>query len=363
MRVLHLESGRHLYGGAKQVEHIVRGLAARGVENILVAPGESPLIERLRDVAVTEACRMQGDLDPGLVHRLLKLVRRHRPDVVHVHSRRGADLWGGLAARKAGLPAVLSRRVDNRESFSFKYRLYAHIIAISRAIETVLQAQGVPAEKISCVRSAINPEEFSTSAPAAEFAAEFGLPEGVPTLAVVAQLIPRKGHRFLLRALPAVLRQFPELRLLLFGQGPLQDDLQSQVDEAGFGDHVVFAGFRDDLSRWLGCVDVLVHPVEAEGLGVSLMQASAAGVPMVASNAGGVPEVVRDGENGIIYGAADDPVLAQRLIELLSDSALRARYADNGRRLARDEFALDRMVAGNLAVYQSLLMTGYNESL
>jgi glycosyltransferase involved in cell wall biosynthesis len=107
---------------------------------------------------------------------------------------------------------------------------------------------------------------------------------------VVAQLIERKGHRFLLDALPALIAARPNLQLVFFGKGPLAGLLQERIDGEGLADHVRLAGFRDDLTDLLPCLDLLVHPATMEGLGVSLLQASAAGVPIVASRAGGIPE-------------------------------------------------------------------------
>jgi glycosyltransferase involved in cell wall biosynthesis len=80
---------------------------------------------------------------------------------------------------------------------------------------------------------------------------------------------------------------------VFFGKGPLAGLLQERVDAEGLADHVRLAGFRDDLTEVLPCLDLLVHPATMEGLGVSLLQASAAGVPIVASRAGGIPEAVR----------------------------------------------------------------------
>ncbi|MGV2481583.1 UNVERIFIED_CONTAM: glycosyltransferase, partial [Salmonella enterica subsp. enterica serovar Weltevreden] len=83
------------------------------------------------------------------------------------------------------------------------------------------------------------------------------------------------------------------------------------------------AGFRKDLPRWLGCLDLLVHPALMEGLGVSLLQASAAGVPIIASRAGGMPEAVRDGVNGLLVPPGDVAPLRLALQEMLADPAER----------------------------------------
>ena len=105
----------------------------------------------------------------------------------------------------------------------------------------------------------------------------------------------------------------------------------------------------------LGCLDLLVHPADMEGLGVSLLQASAARVPIIASRAGGMPEAVRDGENGLLIAPGDVAALAAAMQRLLGDAALRARMGEAGRALVLKEFSTEVMCEGNLAIYRKVL--------
>ena len=116
MKVLHVEAGKHLYGGALQVVFLLRGLKARGVDSVLACPIGSAIAQEAAPHARVVEMTMKGDADLGLVGRLRRLIREIKPDVVHLHSRRGSDLWGAIAARLEGVPVVLSRRVDNPES-------------------------------------------------------------------------------------------------------------------------------------------------------------------------------------------------------------------------------------------------------
>lgn len=360
MKSLHVESGRHLYGGALQVVFLLQGLQARGVPGVLVCPEGSAIAEAARPHALrVHEIAMKGDLDAGMLGRLRTLIREERPDVVHLHSRRGSDLWGGLAARREGVPAVLSRRVDNPEPrwwVAAKYRLYGRVVAISEGIRQVLLAEGLSPGQVVCVHSAVDTEKYRPEpAERAWLRAEFGLGDDEPTLAMAAQFIPRKGHRTLLAALPAVLAAHPRTRTLLFGQGPELEPVRKLVHAAGLGERVLFPGFRGDLERVLRCIDVMVHPAEMEGLGVALLQAAACGLPIVAGRAGGIPEIVRPGLNGELIEPGDAAALSHHLIRLLADPALRAGYGAAGRHLVLDEFSVDAMVEGNLAVYRGLL--------
>lgn len=360
MKVLHIEAGKHLYGGALQVVFLLGGLRKLGGEHLLACPVGSAIAEAARPVASrVHEIEMRGDADVGLVGRLRRLIRAERPDLVHLHSRRGIDVWGAIAARLEGIPVVLSRRVDNPEPrwlVPLKYRLYDHVITISEGIRRVLLAQGVPQDKITCVHSAVDTERYRPGChDAAWFRAEFDLDEQALTLAMAAQFIPRKGHRTLIEALPAVLDQHPNVRVLLFGQGPLLPDIQALVQQKGLERVVTFAGFRRDLERILPCVDVVVHPASMEGLGVALLQAAACGRPIVAGRAGGIPEVVRPGLNGELVPPENPHALATALAALICNESLRNQYGQAGREYVVSRFSIPAMVAGNASVYQAVL--------
>lgn len=358
-RVVHVETGRHLYGGAAQVLYLCTGLRNHGVESVLVAPEGSAIAEAARERGLrVRTIPLAGEGDLRFVPRLVRVLREESPDLVHCHSRRGADTLGGLAAKAAGIPAVVSRRVDNPEPVVLalpKYALYRKVITISERIREVVVSAGVDPGKVVCVRSAVEVERWSGPCDPVRFSQVTGAQDGEPTLAVAAQFIQRKGHRDLLDALPAVLNRHPRLRVVLFGRGPLEKELRLHAETLGVAHRIVFPGFVEDLPRLLPCLDLLVHPAHMEGLGVILLQASAAGVPIVAARGGGIPEVVREGTNGLLVAPGDVPALTGAILTVLEDGALRLRLASGGRTLAREDFSVAAMVEGNLAVYQAVV--------
>ncbi|MDP1636220.1 MAG: glycosyltransferase family 4 protein [Gallionellaceae bacterium] len=356
MKTLHIETGRHLYGGPRQVLELLDGLKARGIGATLACPAESAIAAAAAEAGhevVTHP--ISGDLDISAITFLTRTVQRLKPDLLHAHSRRGADFFGGLAASLAGVPAVLTRRVDNPDTpvvGSLKYLAYDRVVAISDAVRAQLEGQGVPPAKLRTIRSAINADACQPTFTRAQFLAEFGLEESQRVVAVVAQLIPRKGHALLLDAWPLIRHRCPDARLLVFGSGPLDADLRSRT---GLGGTVTFAGFRPDLRQFLGRIDLLVHPASREALGVSLLEAQAAGVPVVACATGGVPEVVADGVTGLLVPKANPAALAEAVIRLLDDPNLRQQFGTAATARIRADFSPDRMVEDYLTVYRELL--------
>jgi glycosyltransferase involved in cell wall biosynthesis len=355
MRIAHLEAGRHLYGGAAQVGYLIDGLTARGVDNVLFCPTGSALAEA-PPAAHVRALPMQGELDVLLRPRLVSELKRWRPDLVHVHSRRGADLYGGLAATLAGIPAVITRRVDSAELpvvARLKYAPYRTVVALSRAIERQLLEAGVPPASVVRIPSAVDTQRYRPDAAARDrLRAAFALPADALIVGVVAQLIERKGHSRLFAVLPELVCELPQLRVLCFGRGPLEQRLKAELVDRGLTQHVSFAGFRADLPELMPGFDVLAHPASREGLGVALLEAASAGVPVVACDAGGVPDVVDDGHTGLLVPTDDAGALRAALARLLHDRAERARLGAAARAHVERRFDVASLVDAHLSLYR-----------
>ncbi|MEF7613959.1 glycosyltransferase [Aquincola sp. MAHUQ-54] len=360
MKVLHVESGRHLYGGALQAVLLMQGLEQRGVEcHLACRTGAAIGQAAAPQITAVHETTMKGDVDVFTWWRLRQLIRRIEPDVVHLHARFGTDVWGALAARGQQVPVVHSRRVDNRERrwiVGLKYPLYDKVVAISHGIREVLIDEGVPPAQVVCVHSAVDTARYQPRGDdRAWLDAQFGLLPGDLAVALIAQFIPRKGHRVLIDALPAVLARQPQTKVLLFGQGPQVEPVRQLIAERGLGANVQIAGFRSDLERVVPSLDLVVHPAATEGLGVSLLQAASCGIPIVATRAGGIPEIVQPGLNGELVEPGDAPALAQAMLKLLGDARLRRQYGDAARQWVLAHFSVDAMVEGNLAVYREVL--------
>ncbi len=368
MKVMHIEAGRHLYGGARQVLYLADGLTHRGIECAVVCPTGSEIAARLPHMGIPVfPVQMGGDLDFALVGRLRKLIDEIRPDIIHLHSRRGADWFGGLAARRfSSIPVVLSRRVDNAESaflVNYKYRLFDRVVVISHAIRDVLANAGVPEDKLRVVHSAVKTATWERRWDRVSFAKTFfqksesGSTNGkeAPVIGMVAQLIKRKGHRFVLESIPKIQERYPNVRLVFFGRGPEEANLLQLAQTLGIRDAVTFAGFRKDINHWLGCMDVFIHPPLTEGLGVAVLQAAAASLPIVASRVGGVTEIIEDRVNGLLIDPQSPDQIVEGVLELLDNPEFAREMGLAAHQKVVEQFSVDAMVEGNLHVYRELL--------
>lgn len=358
MKILHVETGRHLWGGAQQVLYLVRGLGRLGIANVLVCTDGSAVSDNAPTDCSVVALPMAGDLDLAFIGRLKAVLKAEQPDLVHVHSRRGADPLAAIAARLSGVPAIVSRRVDNAENrwlARLKYRLYRKVIVVADGIREVLLAEGVPGDHLRLVHSGVDQRRFRPDPDRGWLAADLGIAEGTIVIAMVAQYIHRKGHRIMLDALPAVLEKHPDLQVLCCGSGAGQEALAAQVEERGLAEQVRLLGFRDDLEKILPCCAMALHPALTEGICGAALQAQSCGVPVIASRVGGLPEAVAEDISGLLVSPGDVEQLSRAIRRLLDDEELRQRLGAAGPGYVADRFSISAMVQGNLEVYREVL--------
>jgi glycosyltransferase involved in cell wall biosynthesis len=170
----------------------------------------------------------------------------------------------------------------------------------------------------------------------------------------VAHLADHKGQRYLVEAVPEVLRSVPRARFVIVGEGELEGDLRARAAALGLGARLLFTGFRTDVPAVLDALDLFVMPSHLEGLGTAVLDALAAGKPVVAAAAGGIPEIVEDGRHGLLVPPRDPGRLARAIVRLLQNPELASQLATEGLRRVRESFSVDAMVAGNLAVYREV---------
>jgi len=359
VKILHVETGRHFLGGPQQVIYLINALRERGHDNILVCPPESGIDTVARENGIwVQNLFCAGDLDLPFAYRLLQFLKEKKPDIVHCHSRRGADILGGLAASLADVPAVVSRRVDNTEMrvmAAIRYRPFQRVIAISEAIADVLRDRGVEEERLEIIRSAVDVGAFEKSPDCAAVRSGFGLSAEHFVVAAAGQLIPRKGHQFLLQAIADLHGRYPQLRLIIFGDGYLNNQLRAQAASLGLGDIVQFAGFRDDLDSYVSCFDLFAHPALAEGLGVAALKAAAASVPVVGFRAGGMREAVEHEKTGLLVEPEDSDALGAAVARIIDDPELQSQFGVAGKERMQYEFSIATMADKHITLYETVL--------
>ncbi len=265
-------------------------------------------------------------------------LKRTRPALVHSNTLK-CHVIAGMAAWSVGLPVIWHLRDILREPGARSVlersarKLKPTIIAISQAVASEVEHLGL---SIEVIHNGVPLDDFTPGEPREGLRHELGLEAGQPVVMVVARLTPWKGHRQLIEAMPAVLRRFPEARLVVVG-GPhfwedaYEEELQGVARDLHVDHAVIWTGHREDIADLLRACDVFVLPSTDEPFGRSIIEAMATGKPVIAGNSGGAPEVCTDGLCGRLVDPQDRGELAEAIVSILSDPAEAGRMGTRGR--------------------------------
>ena len=353
MRVAHVHRIGGIGGSERHLLTILPALAARGVEVTFVgldvaAAAPDPFYEELGRQSVPF-------MRTSSSARLMRAVRRLRPDLVHTHLVH-ADVLGALAAGRGALVST-KHNDDPFRTGPLRYveRLLARradrVICITEALARFHRERvGLPAAKLTVVHYGLDklPEPWPGGA------AGPNLPEDARILLAVSRLTAQKGLDVALHALAALRRDHPSAVLVVLGEGPKREQLANLAAELGIADAVHLPGRVGDVAGWYRRADLLVHPARWEGFGLALLEAMVAGLPVVASRVSSIPEIVLDGVTGLLVPPDDPEALAAAVDRTLREPG---GLGAAGLRRALEEFSVDRMSDRTLEVYRASART------
>lgn len=354
----HLEMG----GIPIYVLELARLLKKRGHEPVVFADSGS-LEQRLAAHGIRHVripAKTSSEMNPKLwlsaFPRLLTAIRKEKPDIIHSHTR-VTQVLGWAATDLLRKPYVTTCHG------LYKFRLGRRflrcwgkwVMAISNATmnRLVQQYRLAPPHQVILVENGIDVARFGQAPDPAEverFKQANGL-NGGPVIGAVARLSPVKGLDLLLKAVPPLLKEFPDLKVLLVGDGPAREELVKLAYELGISDRVAISPPVDDTRVPLALMQVFAAPAWEEGFGLAIVEAMAAGVPVVASDAGGPGEIIEHGKSGLLIQPGDKEALEQSLRRLLKEADSRRQLAEQGRRRAKERYDLERVVTQVEEVY------------
>jgi len=368
MKILEVLGGGAWGGGSVVVMAIVRALIERGDE-VWVVSLDDENSERFASIGAKIVrspfwLHPINPLDILPFLQLFFLCRREKFDLVDTHTSKGGIL-GRFAARLAGVPYIIhhahgfafkeSNRPLVRKLFLALERWAARacdaIISVSEEHRSTAITEGVAApDHIRTVINGIDLRLFE-SPNRAEARRQLNANPDHLLIGVANRLAPVKAIEYAVRAMPAVVKKFPNARMVIIGEGPSEADLRREAAESGVADHIVFTGFRRNVPELLAAFDVVVQPSRWEGLSISLLESMAAGKPVVACDVQGNRDVLDHGRNGLMVPPQDPEALASAIVRLLSDSNFAGQLGRNAAQDCRERFSQQRMVEQTLAIY------------
>jgi PEP-CTERM/exosortase A-associated glycosyltransferase len=313
--------------------------------------------------------------------RLEEVAREVRPDIIHAHSPVLNAFPSIRVARKFSIPVVYEIRafwedaaVDHGSTTegSLRYRITRnletqaikqvdHVFTICEGLRADIVARGIPADKVTVIPNAVDIDAFHlASPPDPELQQKWGL-NGMTVIGFIGSFYAYEGLDLLLEALPNIMAQRPDIRLLLVGGGPQEASLRQQARQLGLQDAVIFTGRipHRDVNRYYDLIDILAyprHPMRLTELVTPLkpLEAMAQSQLFVASDVGGHRELVKHNKTGILFKAGDQQALAQAIVELLNHRQRWAELKANGRQFVENIRNWRNSAANYLSPYLTL---------
>ena len=363
-------AGSSAYGGGERyLELLFDRLDRTRYRAMLICPEPGPFVGRMKERGVeTHLVHLAPLFNPVALWRLTRLLRRERVTILQTHGAR-ANFYGRIAGRLAGVPVIISTVHNSLKDYEVSLLtrwfyltalrltvpLVHRIICVSNSNRRdQIDECPAAAARIQTVYNGVDPSAFPSQPNRLKVREKLGIVSG-PVLVMIARLAEAKGHRFLLQALPNLIKAWPNLCCVFVGDGELREHLQRLAVELAVERSCCFLGVREDIADILAAADVVVLPSLSEGFPFVLLEALAMGCPVVASRVNGIPELIENQKTGLLVPPRDPHALMVAIREVLSNPTAASKMGAEGRAVVRERFTVDRMVGNTTAIFDAAL--------
>ncbi|WP_048600528.1 glycosyltransferase [Rubeoparvulum massiliense] len=374
-KVLHVIGGGE-YGGAEiHVLNLCKSLSRLGVEPVIICFYRHRFAKQAEELGFQVHVLDQfGRFDWRLLSELRRLIFSIEPFVIHTHGVK-ANFFTRLAVQgmEENFPLITTvhslLRFDYPKKTSYwgalaleklTRRYVDRFIAISHHIAQDLEGQGVDPKKISVIHHGLDLDLFSLDQREERrqrLRQEWGLQGDEFVIGTMSRLVAVKGIDSLIRAASTLLPQFPQLHIIIGGDGDERNELQRLAQESGYAERIHFIGFRDDVADVLTSFDLFVSCSFSEGFGLSILEAMAMQLPVVTTGVGGIMDFLQDKKNGRLIPVGDQAALAAVLTELIDQEEERRQLAQQARLDVEEKYTLLRMAEETKNLYLQLSKT------
>ncbi len=373
-KLLFVIDGLEFGGGERVFLQLMRGLPEKRYDIHMATSPEGDFFNLLTGMGINVLpLDLKDRINFNNIKILSEIIRKKKIDIVHSQGAR-ADFFARMAARNLrpkvkvvntiampvkGYDVSVFRKYVYRFFDSFSEQYVDWFIVVSEVLrKTLIDAHKIPPDMITRIYNGIELDEYrpddSGKSPG-NIREEYNIEGDVFLMGAVGRMVWQKGFKYLVQAIPEIVSEIPDLKLLLAGNGPLRDKLEDLSEELGVRDKIIFAGFRNDIKDVLSAVDILSVPSLLEGFPMVILEAMAMAKPIVAADIDGIAEQIIDGVNGILVPPKDPSALAKAVILVLNDKELAMSMGSAAREEAEQEFSVEKMVTETEKVYSSLM--------
>ena len=363
-KILHIIGGGEIGGAEQHVLSLLNGLDWSRFSPHLACLTHGPFAALARETNIpTRTFPMRYPLDLSPLFGLIRWARQKGITLIHTHGSR-ANLLGRLGAKWLGLPCLTTVHSSLAHDYLSPWSahlalgldrltlpLTSGIITVSEHLAQEVALRG--GQNIETIYNGQSPLSFVDPTHSRhQFRKQWGIPTDALVIGTIGRLHPTKGHTYLIKTATQLRLKFPNLHLLLIGDGPLRQDLESELSSSPIP--YTLTGHLPHAYKALLSMDLFVLPSISEGMGLVLLEAMKAGVPIVASAIGGIPEVVRSGKDGLLVPPGDVTGFADACTTILENSDLAKALVCSGQE-RWPTFSVETMVRETEQVYTRIL--------
>ncbi len=364
-RIMHLTFDMRIGGTEQVIKNLIEGSDKTRFEMSVfcleqpLGPFGEMLVEQGIEVS---GLNRQPGFDISVIKKLRKHLKNNKIDVLHCHQYT-PWVYGTLASQGLDIPIIFTehgRFYPDRTSWKrflinpLLARLTSRITAISKATkEALIDFEFIPRYRISVIYNGISPLALSPEV-SANLKSELGIDQGYPVIGTIARFDPIKNHRMMFQAFKKVLQTYPNVYLLIVGDGDEKANLVKLVDDLKIANRVIFSGYIDNPSRHLEIMDIYLLSSLSEGTSMTLLEAMSLSKPCIVTDAGGNPEIIENNLNGIVTANGDAQQFAAAIRTLLDDENLRKKLGNASHDIFLRKFSATAMCRAFEKLYESV---------
>jgi glycosyltransferase involved in cell wall biosynthesis len=305
------------------------------------------------------------------IPRLSEIIKKNEIKIVQGQGAR-AEFYARLASRLAGNSKCVSTTAMPVEGFDvgfirkkvyslfdrFSGKFVDRFLVVSDVLrDNLIRKRGIPAEKVVRIYNGVEVDHYlpqDQNGSREKIRNEFNIGGDTLFIGAIGRLVWQKGFEYLVQAVPKVLNEIPQTKVIIVGEGPLRRELEALAQKLKMEKHIIFANFRKNVKEILSAIDILVVPSLSEGFPMITLEGMAMAKPIIATRIDGVKEQMVDEESGIFVPPRDPDALTQAILRLSTDKKLAQNLGLEARRRVENEFTVEKMVSETEKVYQSL---------
>lgn len=366
MNILLTNDAFDIAGGENYVLFLAEGLKERG-HNVFIAPLKNSKlaeISRSQGYETFEIPYAVGGKEFTAAYKIFSSIKEKNINIIHSNSNLDRTI-AALAGKFLGIKHIA--QIHSAHSISHnlthilrnKFLINHFITDGYQSKKILIEEDKIPEEKVSVIHIGIDEKIVNTTTEKKEkIISEFNINKNDIVIGSISRLVPFKGHSILIEAIKPVVDKFPNIKLIIVGDGELLEILKKETINKGLENNIIFTGYRTDLAEIISVFDFVVHPsidFGGESFPIVLLMSIAAGKPVIASNVGDISYQIKNGENGFLLKPGNVNELKNKILELVNDRNLINSMGKKSYEIYTNNFTLPVMIKKIEGIYNKIL--------